>query len=185
MISLTPVQARALSRLQLVAFDVDGVLTNGQLFYSAEGETLKAFHVRDGVGLKLLQDMGIGVAVISAKRSAMVAARMRDLGIQHYYPGTKDKRQCLLTLAAELSLDPAVCAFVGDDMVDLPAMDWCGVAMAPADAYSAVLAQALWVSPLAGGQGVARSVADAILTAKGVLEQAYRQTTQVHFERDR
>lgn len=185
MSGLTRKQTSAIAALRLVAFDVDGVLTNGQLMYTAEGETIKAFHVRDGVGLKLLQDMGIEVAVISAKRSAMVAARMRDLGVTRYYPGTKNKRQCVESLATELSLDSEECAFVGDDMVDIPAMTWCGVAMAPADAYERVLAAADWVSPVAGGHGVARSVADAILSAKGILEQAYNQTTGAHFERDR
>lgn len=181
----TKQQTSALAAIDLVAFDVDGVLTNGQLMYTAEGETIKAFHVRDGVGLKLLQDMGIEVAVVSAKRSAMVAARMRDLGISRYYPGTKDKLQCLKDLASELGLTSEACAFVGDDMVDLAAMSWCGVAMAPLDAYERVLAVADWVSPVAGGQGVARSVADAILNARGVMEQAYQHTTEAHFERDR
>lgn len=185
MSALTRSQIESMAAIRLVAFDVDGVLTNGQLLYTAEGETIKAFHVRDGVGLKLLQDMGVEVAVISAKRSAMVAARMRDLGIRRYYPGTRDKRQCLASLAKELGLAAEQCAFVGDDMVDIPAMTWCGVAMAPADAYERVLSIADWVSSVAGGQGVARSVADAILSAKGILEQAYHQTTSANFERDR
>lgn len=185
MSALTRKQKTAMASLRLVAFDVDGVLTNGQLLYTAEGETIKAFHVRDGVGLKLLHDMGIEVAVISAKRSAMVAARMRDLGITRYYPGSKDKRQCLESLATELGLTAEQCAFVGDDMVDIPAMSWCAFAMAPADAYDRVLDVADWIVPVAGGQGVARSVADAILSARGLLDQAYHQTITPHFERDR
>lgn len=185
MTALTKDQQASFSLLKLVAFDVDGVLTNGQLMYSAEGETFKTFHVRDGVGLKLLQDMGIEVAVVSAKRSAMVAARMRDLGVSHYYPGTRDKRQRMEALATEMKLAPSQCAFVGDDMVDIPAMTWCGVAIAPADAYERVLKVAKWVCPVDGGQGVARSVADAILSAKGCLDQAYNKTTSADFERDR
>ena len=174
-----------LQRIRLVVFDVDGVLTDGRLFYTDEGETLKAFHVRDGVALKLLPDMGVDVAIVSAKDSSMLACRMAELGVHHYYPGTKDKRKTVETLARSLNVMPEEVAFVGDDMVDLHAMAWCGVGLAPRDAYEFVRDRADVVVPVNGGHGVARYVADIILQAQDKFEQAYQTASLPHFERDR
>lgn len=174
-----------LQRIRLVVFDVDGVLTDGRLFYTDEGETLKAFHVRDGVALKLLPDMGVEVAIVSAKDSPMLACRMAELGVRHYYPGTRDKRKTVESMAASLGITPEEVAFVGDDMVDLHAMAWCGVALTPADAYHYVRERADVVVPIYGGHGVARYVADMVLQAQGKFEQAYQTAALPHFERKR
>jgi 3-deoxy-D-manno-octulosonate 8-phosphate phosphatase (KDO 8-P phosphatase) len=182
---MTPVVQQKLSALRLVAFDVDGVLTDGRLYYGAEGEVLKVFHVRDGVGMKLLADHNVAVAVISAKDSPMLARRMSDLGVQHYFPCTPDKQQCLLELCQRLGISEQQAAFVGDDMVDLKAMSACGLGMAPADAYEAVRDQADVVLRSRGGEGVAREVADLILIAQDQYQQAYCVATTPLFERKR
>ncbi|WP_108127679.1 KdsC family phosphatase [Saccharospirillum mangrovi] len=170
---------------RLVAFDVDGVLTDGRLYYGPDGESLKVFHVRDGVGMKLLADQGIAVAVISAKDSPMLARRMQDLGVQHYFPGTKDKQACIQALCQALGIDAEQAVFVGDDMVDLVAMGWCGVGMAPADAYPIVQKQADLLLSSKGGEGVAREVADLILNAQNQYDSAYALSATPEFERRR
>lgn len=182
---MTSAVQQKLADLRLVAFDVDGVLTDGRLYYGAEGEVLKVFHVRDGVGMKLLADHKVAVAVISAKDSPMLARRMSDLGVQHYFPGTSDKQQCLLELCQTLAISQQQAAFVGDDMVDLRVMDVCGLGIAPADAYPVVRDNADIVLTCRGGEGVAREVADLILTAQDQYQQAYSVAATPVFERKR
>lgn len=174
-----------LSAIRLVAFDVDGVLTDGRLYYGPEGESQKVFHVRDGVALKVLPDMGIDVAVVSAKDSPALRARLSDLGVRHAFVGCHDKLQRLQSLAGELGLAPHQVAFVGDDLVDLKVMAWCGCGLAPADAYSLVLERADRVLTVKGGQGVARCVGDLILKAQGLYKQAYSLAADPYFERTR
>ncbi|MFQ3231613.1 KdsC family phosphatase [Reinekea sp.] len=174
-----------LSNTKLVVFDVDGVLTNGQLYYSESGETTKVFHVRDGVGLKLLSDMGIAVAIVTAKNSVMVAKRMQELGIRHYYAGIKDKKETVTKLAKSLSISLAQTVFVGDDMVDVPAMLAVGVSMCPNDAYEYVSKGVDHVVPVGGGMGVARYVCDLILKSQNVYQKAYERSMKKEFERNR
>ena len=174
-----------LSAVRLVVFDVDGVLTDGRLYYSEQGETLKVFHVRDGVGLKLLNDMDTTVAVITAKDSPMVKKRMSQLGIQHYFAGVKDKSLLLEKLTDQLHVGAENICYVGDDMVDVNPMSKSGVSICPADAFGLVREMASIVLPVNGGQGVARMVCDLILHAQGKLEQAYQMTTRPEFERVR
>jgi len=174
-----------LKAIKLVVFDVDGVLTDGRLYYSPTGEELKVFNVKDGVGIKLLRDCHVQVAIMTAKDSPMVAKRMADLGIKHYFPGVKDKGFQLDVLATRLGLDPAQLCFVGDDMVDLPAMTLAGVGICPKDAYGLVRQAADLVTPMGGGEGVARYVCDVILQAKGEYESAYQMAMAPQFEKDR
>lgn len=183
--NLSKAQKLRLSQLRLVVFDVDGVLTDGRLYYGADGEQVKAFHVRDGVAFKLLVDCGIELAVVSAKNSDMLARRMKDLGVQHYFPGVKDKRECVIDLARSLGVQASQTAFVGDDMVDLHVMAWCGLGLAPSDAYPFVFERADIQLPVAGGAGVARYVVDLILKAQGLYDEAYRTASLPHFERQR
>lgn len=171
--------------IRLVAFDVDGVLTDGRLYYGPDGESQKVFHVRDGVGLKVLPDVGIEVAVVSAKDSPALRTRLSELGVKHAFFGCHNKLQRLQKLAGELELAPNEIAFVGDDLVDLEVMAWCGLGLAPADAYSLVLERADQVLTVKGGQGVARCVADLVLKAQGLYEQAYTLAADAHFERRR
>lgn len=174
-----------LSAIRLAVFDVDGVLTNGNLYYGSDGESLKVFNVKDGVGFKLLSDQGIKVAVISAKSSAMVDQRMKDLGVKYVFTGVKDKPNTLLDLITRFGLKETQCCYVGDDMVDALAMSAVGVAMCPADAYAFLHDKVDHVCPVNGGEGVARYVCDSILVAKGQFEEAYKLAAMPNFERKR
>ncbi|TXR53539.1 KdsC family phosphatase [Reinekea thalattae] len=175
----------ALNKISLVVFDVDGVLTNGQLVYGSNGEVVKLFNVKDGVGIKLLQDQSIAVAVVTAKDSAMVDQRMSDLGVEYYFKGVKDKVAIVQQLLDRLELSLEQVCYVGDDMVDLSVMTQVGVSICPSDAYALVCEQASIVLPLGGGQGVARLVCDIVLNAKGVLAEAYKLAATPLFERNR
>jgi 3-deoxy-D-manno-octulosonate 8-phosphate phosphatase (KDO 8-P phosphatase) len=171
--SLLPEALRErLAAVRLLAMDVDGVLTDGTLYYGAEGEAeaFKAFHVRDGLGLRLLRSAGITLAVISARESAPLARRIRDLKIEHARFGTEHKGEALDHLAAGLSLTRAEVAFVGDDLLDLPAMQRAGVAITVQDGHPLVKQRADWVTAAGGGRGAVREVADALLAARGALE---------------
>lgn len=168
MLSGDELKARA-SAIRLAIFDVDGVLTNGSLHYTEEGREHKAFHARDGLGMKMLMKEGITVAIITGRTSAVVSYRMTELGIDHVYQGSDDKLETFQSLLRALQLDPAHVAMMGDDIVDLPIMNRVGLAMAPADAHPAVVAVTDWQSSLDGGRGSAREACDLILTAQGKM----------------
>jgi 3-deoxy-D-manno-octulosonate 8-phosphate phosphatase (KDO 8-P phosphatase) len=151
------------SAIRLLVLDVDGVLTDGRLYFGARGEALKAFHVRDGVGLKQLQRAGLTVAVISGRRSRMVAARCRELGVRHVRQGVGDKLTALMQLCARLKLTPASCACVGDDLPDVPLMRAAALSFAVADAHRSARRAADVVTRLPGGCGAVREVCDHLL----------------------
>jgi len=159
-------KATPLARIQLVILDVDGVLTDGRLYFSAHGEALKVFHVRDGHGIKLLLAAGVAVAAFSGRRSAAVAARMRELGVPHVVQACSDKVAALRRLTRRLGLDPLNCACLCDDTPDLPLMSAVGVAGAVADAHPVVLAAAHWIARAKGGCGAVRELCDAVLRAR-------------------
>ncbi|HET7687726.1 MAG TPA: HAD hydrolase family protein [Candidatus Macondimonas sp.] len=161
-------RARA-RRIRLVVFDVDGVLTDGRLYFSPEGPEMKVFHARDGFGIKLLARHGIAVAVISGRDSPVVLRRMNALGVTHVYQGNENKLPILRQLLGELTLPPEQCAYVGDDVIDLPPMALAGLACTVADAHPAVRQAAHWVTQAGGGQGGAREVCDMILAAQDAL----------------
>jgi 3-deoxy-D-manno-octulosonate 8-phosphate phosphatase (KDO 8-P phosphatase) len=149
-----------------VLLDVDGVLTDGRLYFSARGEAQKVFHVRDGHGIKLLMRSGVAVAVVSGRRSACVTARMRELGVRHLVQGCTDKVEALRDLAGRLGVDPLDCACLVDDTPDLPLMTAVGFAAAVADAHPLVRSAAHWLSTLPGGMGAVRELADLLLRAR-------------------
>jgi 3-deoxy-D-manno-octulosonate 8-phosphate phosphatase (KDO 8-P phosphatase) len=159
-------------RVRLMIFDVDGVLTDGRIWYGAGGETLKAFSAHDGHGLKMLIGSGTAVALLSARSSAAVAARAAELGIRHVLQGVADKRAAFERLAGELGIDPAEAGFMGDEVVDLPVMRHCGFACAPAGAPALVLRHAHYVSAAAAGAGAVREVCEYLMRAQGRLEAA-------------
>jgi 3-deoxy-D-manno-octulosonate 8-phosphate phosphatase (KDO 8-P phosphatase) len=159
-------KATPLARIELLILDVDGVLTDGRLYFSARGESLKVFHVRDGHGIKLLMGAGIAVAALSGRRSDAVAARMRELRVPHVVQACSDKLTALRRLTERLNIDPLNCACIVDDTPDLPLMSAVGMAAAVADAHPVVLSAAHWISKANGGQGAVRELCDALLRAR-------------------
>jgi 3-deoxy-D-manno-octulosonate 8-phosphate phosphatase (KDO 8-P phosphatase) len=152
--------------IELLVLDVDGVLTDGRLYYSARGEVLKVFDVKDGLGIKRLMAAGVTVAIISGRSSPMVTRRARDLGIKHIYQGSADKLPIFERLRKRLKIDAAACAIVGDDLPDVPIMRAAGLAFAVADAHPTAIQAADRVTPQAGGRGAVRSVCDLLLSAR-------------------
>lgn len=161
---------RLAAGIKLAVFDVDGVLTDGRLILGESGNEYKAFHVRDGQGLVMLLETGCHIAVITARSSNIVAERMASLGIVYVYQGEKDKSARLLALIAELGLEKKQVAYVGDDVIDLPAMRHVGLAIAVNDAHPFVKNHAHRVTHAPGGRGAAREVCEAIMQAQGKLE---------------
>jgi 3-deoxy-D-manno-octulosonate 8-phosphate phosphatase (KDO 8-P phosphatase) len=159
-------RATPLARIELVILDVDGVLTDGRLYFGARGEALKVFHVRDGHGIKLLMAAGVAVAAVSGRRSGAVAARLRELRVPHVVQGCNDKVAALQRLTQRLDLDPLNCACICDDTPDLPLMSAVGMAGAVADAHPVVLSAAHWIARANGGQGAVRELCDAMLRAR-------------------
>lgn len=158
-------------RVRLALFDVDGVLTDGRLWFDDEGRELKAFHVRDGLGLKLLMRQGIQVAVISGRDSPIVAMRLEALGVPHVIQSAPEKLPSYRELLERLDLAPEQTAFVGDEILDLPVMARAGLGIAVADAHPETLARAHWVTTCRGGAGAAREVCDLLLRAQGGLDE--------------
>ncbi|KFN45107.1 KdsC family phosphatase [Arenimonas oryziterrae] len=156
------------AQIRLCCFDVDGTLTDGRLWFDAAGEDMKAFHVHDGQGLRLLEDHGIAVALITARDSAVARRRAQDLRLSHVFTGVKDKRACLQTLAERLGVAREEIAYLGDDLPDLSAFAHVGLAAAPADAHPWVRERAHWVTAQAGGAGAARALCDLVLEARGL-----------------
>lgn len=153
--------------IRVVFFDVDGVLTDGGLYISEQGEALKRFHTLDGHGLKLLQRADITPAVITGRDSPALRLRLKALGIEHAHFGTEDKRPAAeLTLKA-LGLDWSQAAAMGDDWPDLPVLTRCAFACAPANAQADVLARVTYVTALQGGSGAVRELCDLLLVASG------------------
>lgn len=158
--------------IRLAAFDVDGTLTDGKLHYGHQGREWKAFHVHDGLGLKLLLDHGIAVALVTARTSAAVAERAAELGIALLHQGVADKRECLLNLCRQCGVPVERAAFMGDDAPDLPALSIAGLSAAPADAQAWVAERVHWRSRHAGGHGAVREFCDLLLAAGGHADAA-------------
>lgn len=161
----TDIRERA-AGVKLAVFDVDGVLTDGKLWYTADGREIKAFHALDGLGLKRLLANGIEVAVITARLSHVVTERMAELGVAHVYQGQKNKRACLEQLLHALRLDAAQVAYTGDDLPDLAPMALAGLSIAVPNGHPWVRERARWCTRLAGGNGAAREVCDLILACQ-------------------
>ncbi|HET7306727.1 MAG TPA: HAD-IIIA family hydrolase [Gammaproteobacteria bacterium] len=158
-------QKRA-ARIKLVVFDVDGVFTDGRFYYGPGDLELKAFHTRDGHGIKLLHAAGVRTAVISGRESEAVARRMNELGVGDVVQNHSDKLPVFNELLARYELNAADCAAVGDDLPDLPLLQAAGLAIAVADAHSDIRRAAHWVTPARGGFGAVRDVADLLLAAR-------------------
>lgn len=153
--------------VRVAFFDVDGVLTDGGLYITEQGETIKRFHTLDGHGLKLLQQAGITPAVITGRDSAPLRLRLKALGIEHAIFGTEDKCPAAESILATLGLTWQQAAAMGDDWPDLPVMRRCAIACAPAQAHTEVCAQAHYTTTARGGEGAVREWCDLLLVASG------------------
>jgi 3-deoxy-D-manno-octulosonate 8-phosphate phosphatase (KDO 8-P phosphatase) len=161
------------ARVHLVIFDVDGVLTDGSLYLGDDGQEYKAFNSRDGHGMKMLQQTGVEIGIITGRTSQVVEHRMASLGISHVYQGRIDKLPAFEDLLERLELEPEAVAYVGDDVVDLPIMVRVGLAIAVADAHPLVLKHAHWQTQHPGGRGAARDVCELVMEAQGGLEARF------------
>jgi len=158
-----PEVSKAACNIKLALFDVDGVLTDGKLHYSEDGEQLKVFHALDGHGLKMLQMVGIDVGVISARRSPALQTRLNDLGIKHCHLGVDNKLEVFQGLLKKLNLNGKQCAFAGDDVIDLAVMNACGLKFSVENGHFIVKDIADWVAPMTGGNGAVRAICDVLL----------------------
>jgi 3-deoxy-D-manno-octulosonate 8-phosphate phosphatase (KDO 8-P phosphatase) len=159
-------------QIKLVIFDVDGVLTDGSLFLGDDGQEYKAFNSRDGHGIKMLQETGVQIGIITGRTSEVVRIRMESLGIEHVYQGKRDKLPAYQELRDKLQLTDAEVAYVGDDVVDLPIMRQVGLAIAVNDAHPFVTQHAHWQTPHPGGRSAGRDVCEMLMDAQGNLQKA-------------
>ena len=166
-LSFPPELLLAAQDIRVAFFDVDGVLTDGGIFFSEAGETLKRFHILDGLGLKLLQKAGITPAVVTGRDSAALRKRLQALGVVHVHYGTEDKRPAAEATLAALGLGWHQAAAMGDDWPDLPVLTRCALPVAPPHAHAQVEAVARHVTAAAVGQGAAREFCDLLLVASG------------------
>lgn len=155
------------SRIELVIFDVDGVLTDGSLFLSDDGQEYKAFNSKDGFGMRLLQEAGIDIAIITGRESTLVKLRMEELGITQVMQGRREKGPALDEMMEKTGLTIEQIAYVGDDVVDLPIMSRVGLSIAVQDARPIVKKHAHWITQSPGGRGAGRDVCELILEAHG------------------
>jgi len=159
-----------LTEIRLLLLDVDGVLTDGNIYFDHQGEEIKAFNSKDGLGLHFLLEAGIQVGVITARKSKALQHRCDNLGIDLVFQGMRDKAAAMEQIQAQSGVLPNQMAYMGDDVLDLPMFARVGLAIAVADAHPYVLKQADMVTTAKGGKGAVREICDAILSAKGFLK---------------
>jgi len=162
-------------RIRLAIFDVDGVLTDGSLYLTDGGEEIKAFNSRDGHGMKMLRESGVELAIITGRTSRCVALRAANLGIELLFQGVADKAKAFAEVLATRRMDAAATAYMGDDVVDLPVLCRCGLAVTVPDAPPLVRQHADYVTRAHAGHGAARELCELIMSAQGTLEPTLRE----------
>ncbi len=162
--------SEAARKVRLMGFDVDGVLTDGTLWFGPDGDTMKGFNTLDGHGLKMLAGAGVELVIISGRSSAAVRHRAANLGIDTALLGVENKREAMRELAAERGLAMEQCGYMGDDIVDLPVLRACGFSAAPANAHFFVRQHVAWVAEADGGRGAVREACEFLLDARGALD---------------
>lgn len=160
---------RQAEKIKLLICDVDGVFSDGRIYLGNQGEELKAFHTKDGFGIKAILNIGIEVAIITGRRSKIVNDRMQALGVPHIYQGQEDKLSAYQALLDTLKLAPQEVAYIGDDVVDLPVMEACGLGIAVNDAHPLVLQKADLITYSKGGFGAVREICDLLLQSNNQL----------------
>ena len=161
---------KSAQKIKLLLLDVDGVLTDGKLYYGNSGEELKAFDIQDGLGIKLLQSAGIKVGIITGRSSDLVKRRAKELSIDPVIQGREDKLTALNELLKDMNFNLEEIAFVGDDLPDLAVVRRVGLGITPANGNHILASQALWQTKKSGGNGAVREIAELILIAQGKLE---------------
>lgn len=159
-----------LKNIKLLILDVDGVMTDGGLTIGDDGQEYKTFHSHDGLGMKLLKATGVSLAIITGRTSNVVKKRAESTGVAHFYQGAEDKLVAFHDLMKASSLEPEQCAFMGDDVVDLPPMLQCGLAIAVPDSPALLLEHVHYVTTKAGGRGAVREVCEMIMQAQGTFD---------------
>ena len=165
-----PLLLERAAKIRLLALDVDGVLTDGRLYFDSQGNELKAFFTADGLGLKALQSCGITLAIITGRSSPMVTERARSLGIEHVYQGEDDKLSAYNNLLEATNFTAEQVCYAGDDWIDMPVLQRVGLAVTVPAADDAVKELAHWVTSLEGGRGAVREICQLILDAQGKTE---------------
>ncbi len=153
--------------VRMLVLDVDGVLSDGRIILLNDGEEAKSFNVRDGHGIKMLQRCGVEVALLTGRNSNIVSHRAKELGITYIIQGSLNKDEGMAHLCQQTAIARRCCAYMGDDVVDLPAMKGCALSTAPADAHIGVCQRVDWVSSVAGGHGAVRELAEGLILALG------------------
>lgn len=169
--TLTTEQKNRFKNIKLLVLDVDGVMTNGGLMLSDDGKEYKVFHAHDGLGMKLLKSTGVELAIITGRTSQVVSQRAESTGVSHLFQGAEDKLSAWKGLLAKTGVAPEACAFMGDDVVDLPPMLQSGLAIAVPDAPPLVLEHAHYISQKAGGAGAVREVCELIMQTQGTFNK--------------
>jgi len=159
-------------QIKLMIFDIDGVFTDGKLYFSDQGEAMKAFNSLDGIGIKMLLHNAIDVAVITGRKSPIVTARAAELGIQHVYQGQIHKLHAFTTCLQQLNISQEHTAYMGDDIVDLPVMRRVALSISPANAFDNIKSASHWVTQRSGGDGAVREVCDVLLQAQDKWQAA-------------
>jgi len=157
--------------IRAIVFDIDGVMTDGRLYRDDSGQEIKAFHSRDGLGLKGLMRFGFTLVALTARRSNLVQVRMHELGIENLFQGREDKGAAFGEILRRFDLDASKVAYMGDDLVDWPAMRQAGLKLCPGDADEWIIERADYATRAHGGRGAAREAAELILAAHGLLDQ--------------
>lgn len=159
-----------LKPIKLLVIDVDGVMTDGKLYYTDQGEAFKIFDVKDGLGIKIAKQI-VSIAIITGNTSSIIQKRATVLGISHLYLGIEDKANCLVSLMKELNLSKEEVAYIGDDLNDLVVSDLVGIFACPSDAHQAVLNKTNYPLKSKGGDGAVREFVDALLLEKGLIAE--------------
>jgi 3-deoxy-D-manno-octulosonate 8-phosphate phosphatase (KDO 8-P phosphatase) len=167
MTTLDPELQKRAAAIRMLVLDVDGVLTDGRLYFDNNGTETKAFNTRDGLGMKALQSCGIEVAVITGRKSAIVTQRMKQLDIEHVYQGREDKLNAFNHLLETTGFEAHQVCFAGDDWIDLPVLIRAGFAVTVADADEHVKQHAHWITERKGGEGAVREICNLLLAAQG------------------
>lgn len=172
---MSPDVLQRVRQLRLMAFDIDGIMTDGRLYMTESGEEMKAFHTLDGQGLKLLMESGVEVALLTARRSTIVERRSSELGIRMLRQGLSDKLAAIREIQSDLDISMDQSGYAGDDIVDLPILSRCGFSATVPDAPESIRSRVHYVTRKRGGMGAVREICELVLKSQGNLENAINQ----------